>query len=130
MLVSSSLSTYSYASTLRDKVSDEKLNIADGDWIQYLQDHRELIIAHSTKYELEAEKIHQYQYRLREFLDSVEGSSKYLEQAFITVNKLTRGAYDFTKKLTYVYVPSMTYIQDLRRQYYIEVHNKQRKFKD
>lgn len=130
MLVSSSLSTRSYANKLRDKISDEKLNIADGDWIQYLQDHREMIIAQSTRYELEAEKIHQYQYRLREFLDSAEGSSEYLEQAFITVNKLTRGAYDFTKKLTYVYIPSFTHIQDLRRQYYIEVHNKQRKFKD
>lgn len=117
MLSSAPYSTLSQ--TFKQMQQRDMYNTADPDWKQFLYDHKELIRAKSKRsgYVVEKDLI-KYRYSIRRYICEVFDDTGSIELAFRIVNDLPDDV-EFDPNLlgTKFYIPSSSYIQELRNQY-------------
>lgn len=116
MLFSNTEDNVSFANDLHVQILSDTLLDNDRAWIQYLQDHRKLIIDNSTKVGINEKIMTLYRYRMRKFLSSF-GYEEDLVLAFRIINRIPNDLYFSEKYLDFVYVPTHTYIVELRKMY-------------
>lgn len=100
-----------YAQILSDSLLDN-----DRAWIQYLQDHRQLIVNNSSRVEINEKVMTLYRYRMKKFLSSL-GYEEELVLAFKVVNRIPNDLYFSEKYLDFVFIPNYSYITELRKMY-------------
>lgn len=116
MITSNSDDNISYQVQLIVQSDYEQLNDPDYEWIHFLQDHRDLIRSNSRVVEVNETNMTLYRYRPRKFLANNE-SKEELELAFRVVNRIGDDMSFTEKNYQYVYIPTYTYIFELRRRY-------------
>ena len=115
MLLSKSDNNTSFTTTLYLNVQDETYNSGELGWKQFLQDHREYIIARSTLVEVTPNEMTYYKHRIRKYLAYKNYSSNF-DQIFRLINRLPRDQM-FNETVTSVYLPDSDTIAELRRSY-------------
>lgn len=113
---SSSASNESYVKTIEEMENLQRLALPDNDWIQFLLDHRSVIVEHSELTQLTPEVMYRYRYRIRDYLHEVHNDNVGMEQIFRIINRLYNDL-DFNLQLTHAYVPDRTYCLNLRKRY-------------
>ena len=116
ILISDADTNVNFSVRINNQIEIEMLNDSDENWIQYLRDHRKLIREHSALVALDGETIHKFKYRIRKYLSSINSNYEELALAFRVVNRLNSSC-DFNEKLETVYLPSLSYITELRKMY-------------
>lgn len=112
MLVSDSTANRSFARVINQKINNDIYHSTEADWIQFLQDHRSLLIANSTEVQLTEAVMNRYQYCIRSYLREEHHVNESVDQAFRIVNKL-HNEMEFTLALGSVYVPKVDYVNNL-----------------
>lgn len=105
----------SYTAKMAGYISRNNYFLSDDLWIQFLQDHREILKASATYYEITEELMVKYKYRVRDFVVEKLGSINY-EQPFRVLNRLGSDL-EFSISLIGVYIPNIQTIHTLRNQY-------------
>lgn len=115
MMTSESNDTKLYSEKIRENIKDAPLCMSEDGWIQFIQDHRKLIIENSTYTPMTEEIMVKFEYRLNDYLDDI-GNNPSLAQVTKIVNRLGCDL-DFNSKVKGLYIPNISYIQDLRHIY-------------
>lgn len=117
MLRSESDNNYSYTTDIAKRISNQNLCVSEDAWITFLQDHRYLLRENSNIIYLTEAIMNRHQYCIRSFLkEQTDEGTANLEQAFRIANKL-HSEMEFTIELGYVYVPTVSYVTELRNAY-------------
>ena len=116
MYVSNATTNKPFTNTIRAHLRERPFHLTESDWIQFLQDHRILLRQHSTIVSLTEALMNRYQYCINSFLQENQNTVVGMDQAFRVANKL-HSEMEFTLALGEVYVPSVTYVRELRNKY-------------
>ena len=116
MIVSDSDNNVSFSTTIAQQIESDKYLDTDEAWLHYLQDHRSLIKQNSYKMAINETNLLTCRYRIRKFLrdNNIPDS---LELVFRVVNRIANDQMFSEKNLDYVYIPSASYIEELRKMY-------------
>jgi len=93
----------------------DEFNRRDNDWIIYLQDHRAGLIKNSNVAFLNEKDMVYYRYRLRKYLQEKHHLEQF-ELATMIANRF-KTAMDFNLSTKYLFIPTASYVQDLRSSY-------------
>lgn len=115
-MLSNSTANRSFRDEVDTTINRETLSLANDAWIQFLLDHRSMIIEHSKLVEISQETLYRYRYRIRDYLKEVHSDNYGLDQIFRIINRLYNDL-DFNLTLTHVYVPDTQYCLNLRKKY-------------
>lgn len=115
-MIITSVSEYnvSFSKQINMLYDKQKMFRDEDPWVQFLQDHRELIVSKAQRVELTEETMQLYNYRIDEYVKArdIEGYG----QVFRIVNRLYNDTY-FVKNLEYVYIPNIPQINELKKVY-------------
>ena len=116
MEVSISENNTSVSADLLKLNEDEIQNPDDAGWMQFLRDHRELIISGSTWVPLTEETMFRYRYRIRDFIVDILKLPVGLDAAFRVINRLGSDS-DFNLSLDGCWAPDNSQVIELRHRF-------------
>ena len=122
MLFSESDNNSSFSLDLHAQILADSLLDNNRAWIQYLQDHRQLIIKHSTTATINETVMGTCRYRIKKLLSDM-GVNEDLVLTFKIINRIPNDLKFSEKYLESVYIPSHEYIVELRKMY-VTLRNK------